>query len=64
MLRQSNRRAILATREGGLSVCMADGSVRWISDFIQVDPSSDGALSVWDRLIVSKDGLVLDSAAY
>ena len=50
--------------EGGLSVCMADGSVRWISDFIQVDPSSDGALSVWDRLIVSKDGLVLDSAAY
>jgi hypothetical protein len=39
-------------------------SVRWISDFIQVDPSSDGALSVWDRLIVSKDGLVLDSADY
>jgi len=50
--------------EGGLSVCMADGSVRWISDFIQVDPSSDGALSVWDRLIVSKDGLVLDNADY
>lgn len=50
--------------EGGVSVCMADGSVRWISDFIQVDPSTDGALSVWDRLIVSKDGLILDNADY
>lgn len=47
--------------EGGLHVCMADGSVRWISDFVQVEPSVDGDLSIWDRLIVSNDNLIIGS---
>ncbi len=50
--------------EGGLYVCMADGSVRWIGDFIQVDPSYDGSLSVWDRLIVSNDGQIIGNRDY
>jgi prepilin-type N-terminal cleavage/methylation domain-containing protein len=40
----------------GIYVCMADGSVQWISDFIQVMPSTDDNLSVWDRLMLSADG--------
>lgn len=40
----------------GVYVCMADGSVQWISDFIQVMPSTDANLSVWDRLMLSADG--------
>jgi len=46
----------------GVLVCMADGSVQWISDFIQVVPSSDTNLSVWDRLMVSADGQVVTGA--
>jgi prepilin-type N-terminal cleavage/methylation domain-containing protein len=55
---------------GGIQVCFADGSVRFISDFIQlgprltsetVDPSQFG---VWDRIIGSCDRQVLDSASF
>jgi prepilin-type N-terminal cleavage/methylation domain-containing protein len=41
---------------GGVFVSMADGSVRWITDMIQVLPSAAGAFSVWDRLMLSADG--------
>lgn len=41
---------------GGVFVCMADGSVRWIDDTIEVQPSTAMSLSVWDRLIFSADG--------
>lgn len=40
----------------GVYACMADGSVQWLSDFIQVTPSTEDNLSVWDRLMVSADG--------
>jgi prepilin-type N-terminal cleavage/methylation domain-containing protein/prepilin-type processing-associated H-X9-DG protein len=40
----------------GVNVCFADGSVHWISDFIQVLPSSPTNMSVWDRLMASGDG--------
>jgi prepilin-type processing-associated H-X9-DG protein len=47
---------------GGVNTCFVDGSVHWISDFIQAYPSSHGNLSVWDRLMASADGLpVVDS---
>lgn len=41
---------------GGIFVCLADGSVHWISDFIEVSNSVSHA-SVWDRLNLSKDGI-------
>lgn len=41
---------------GGVFVGLCDGSVRWISDFIEVKPSSLTAMSVWDRLMGSSDG--------
>jgi hypothetical protein len=48
----------------GVNVCLADGSVRWISDFIQVLPSSNSNLSVWDRLMTSADGQQVSADSY
>jgi len=44
---------------GGVFISMADGSVRWVSDTIQVLPSTTFNLSVWDRLMLSADGQVV-----
>lgn len=44
--------------QNGVFVCFADGSVHWISDFVNVLPSSAAALSVWDRLVAAADGQV------
>lgn len=41
---------------GGIFISMADGSVHWVDDSINVMPSSIGSLSVWDRLMLSSDG--------
>ena len=59
---------IRSMHRGGANVCMADDSVRWISDNIQTKPlgsctygsgvtgTSTDVYSVWDRLIASGDG--------
>jgi hypothetical protein len=39
----------------GLSACFMDGSVQWLSDYIDVLPSTSATLSVWDRLMLSMD---------
>jgi len=49
---------------GGIFVAMADGSVRWISDLIQVVPSYSHSLSVWDRIMVSNDGMTVGRDQY
>ena len=38
--------------EGGIYCLFADGSVHWISDYINISPR----FSVWDRLMLSRDG--------
>jgi prepilin-type N-terminal cleavage/methylation domain-containing protein len=48
---------------GGICVSMADGSVRWITDMIQVLPSDQTNLSVWDRLMLSADGQIISADA-
>ena len=48
----------------GVNVCFADGSIHWISDYIQASPSYPSALSVWDRLMLSADGQPVDSSAF
>lgn len=41
---------------GGVYVCMADGRVHWISDYIDVSVNNPQRVSVWDRLMLSADG--------
>ena len=56
----------------GVNVCLCDGSGRWISDFIQVKPSSlnytnntyKATYSVWDALIASGDGNAIPANAF
>ncbi len=48
---------------GGVTVCMADGSVRFISDFVQLGNSTSN-LGVWDKLNLSNDGLPIDASSY
>ena len=61
---------------GGANICMGDGSVRFISDFVQTGTGPQGSqsgsngdvapivLGVWDKLILSHDGLPIDASAY
>ena len=48
---------------GGVTICMADGSVRFLSDFVQLGTSTTN-LGVWDKLQLSNDGLPIDASSY
>jgi prepilin-type N-terminal cleavage/methylation domain-containing protein/prepilin-type processing-associated H-X9-DG protein len=48
---------------GGVNVCLCDGSVRFISDFIELGTSASN-LGVWDELILSNDGFAIDSSKF
>jgi prepilin-type N-terminal cleavage/methylation domain-containing protein/prepilin-type processing-associated H-X9-DG protein len=49
---------------GGVNTCFADGSVHWITDFIQINTSGPGSLGVWDKLNLSNDGLAIDASSF
>jgi prepilin-type N-terminal cleavage/methylation domain-containing protein/prepilin-type processing-associated H-X9-DG protein len=51
---------------GGVNVCMADGSVRFITDLIATgtDGTPPGCLAVWDFLNLSTDGESLQAGTY
>jgi prepilin-type N-terminal cleavage/methylation domain-containing protein/prepilin-type processing-associated H-X9-DG protein len=50
----------------GVNVCLADGSVRFISDFIELgtNGTAPGCLGVWDKLNLSNDGLPIDASKF
>ena len=50
----------------GVNVCLGDGSVRFISDFVELGTSGTppGCLGVWDKLNLSNDGQPLDSSKF
>jgi prepilin-type processing-associated H-X9-DG protein len=51
--------ACRSTHNGGVNVCLCDGSVRWVSDYIQTGLRSGSYprdLGVWDKLNLSMDG--------
>lgn len=52
----SNQQRVCSMHPGGANLCFADGSIHWISDYIQITRTSYYALSVWDRLMASADG--------
>jgi len=60
---------------GGIHACFADGSVRFISDFIQksnifdlrpnrIDKDPETFLGVWQRINASADSLLTDPATF
>jgi len=49
--------------QGGVHSCFADGSIHWLSDFIEVSSTPNYA-SAWDRLMLSSDGLPVDTSAF
>ena len=49
--------------QGGVHACFADGSIHWLSDFIEISTIASYA-SVWDRLMLSADGLPVDTSAF
>jgi prepilin-type processing-associated H-X9-DG protein len=51
---------------GGVNVCLADGSVRFISDFVEngTNGTAPGCLGVWDKLNLSNDGQPIDASKY
>lgn len=61
----NNRQAAVRSMHlGGVFVAFVDGSVHWISDFVEISGTSINAnpprYSVWDRLMLSKDGRSVD----
>jgi prepilin-type processing-associated H-X9-DG protein len=50
----------------GINVCFADGSVRFISDFVETGTNGTppGCLGVWDKLNLSNDRQPLDPSKY
>jgi prepilin-type N-terminal cleavage/methylation domain-containing protein/prepilin-type processing-associated H-X9-DG protein len=48
---------------GGVYTCFCDGSVHFISDFIQLGTGTS-SLGVWDKLNLSNDGYPIDSSTY
>ena len=48
---------------GGVNTCFADGSVHWISDFVQLG-TSGSSLGVWDKLNLSGDGQPIDASSF
>ena len=61
--RQQTARSMHA---GGVNVCLADGSVRFISDFVQLGTpgTPPGCLGVWDKLNLSNDGQPIDASRF
>lgn len=48
---------------GGIHVALADGSVQWINDYIEVS-TTHNYVSVWDRLNMPTDGTIVDADAW
>ncbi len=57
--RANYQQAARSLHPGGVFTVFTDGSLRWISDFVELSPGR-GYMAVWDRLNVSVDGLRID----
>ena len=59
----NNQATARSMHAGGVYVSMVDGSIRWITDSIDINPSGSSGLSVWDRLMLSADGETMPTNA-
>jgi len=61
--RPNYQQAARSMHPGGIHAAMADGSVHFISDYVQTGTSQTN-LGVWDRLNLSADGLPMSAGSY
>jgi prepilin-type N-terminal cleavage/methylation domain-containing protein len=61
---QHNQQSARSMHTGGVFVALADGSVHFISNFIDIDGDLNSDPSVWDRLNTAADGYALDASSY
>ncbi len=59
----NGQQAARSMHGGGVMTCFCDGSVHWISDFIQLG-SGYSSLGVWDKLNLSNDGFPIDASSF
>ena len=64
----NNQQRACSMHAGGVHVCLTDGSVQWISDYIDVASGdysqSPARTSVWDRLNLSADSDIVPANAF
>ena len=55
-----------SVHSGGVNTAFADGSVHWITDFVELGRFNydNSYLGVWDRLNCSADGLVVEAGGF
>ena len=63
----NNQQSVRSMHAGGAYVCMTDGSVQWVSDYIDIAGNIGGTppvFSIWDRLNASADGMPVPAEAF
>ncbi len=73
----NNRATSRSMHKGGVNIAFADGSAHWISDEINISKSVDPTIgefspsettktqfTIWDCLLLSKDGMVISASDY
>jgi prepilin-type N-terminal cleavage/methylation domain-containing protein len=64
---QNNQQRICSMHPNGVHVCLADGSVHWIGDYVDIKGNLNAMppiYSVWDRLLLSADGQPMPTRAF
>lgn len=60
----NNQATSRSRHQGGVFVALADGSVHFISDYVELGTTIGQDMAVWDRLNAASDGLVLTGEAF
>ena len=61
-----NQQTARSLHSAGVNVCLADGSVRFISDFVELGTQGTppACLGVWDKLMLANDGQPIKPGTY